>query len=557
MPVVRFSNEKVSVEVPADATLLDAAHKAGVVVDAPCGGAGTCGKCNVRVRWRSAHRARHAVPVHCGEAAVETQTVLACKTLVSAVGGDVTVETLEHSDRAGLKILADGHAFEVAIAPNVTKRFDAAAGCTEVVADGRVLGTEPGDTASEAYGAAVDIGTTTLVVSLVDLSTGEERAVASALNPQARHAQDVLSRIKMGSEPDGLRLLQDEVVGAINELVGQTAAEAGVAAERIYEAVFSGNTTMLHLAAGADPAPLGKFPYTPVLQGGESLRAQSLGLAIAPCGIVYLPPFMSAYVGADITSGILATRLDEQSGVTLFVDIGTNGEMVLAVDSELTATSTAAGPAFEGMNIACGMRAGQGAIEQVALTEDGGVSIKTIGDAKPVGLCGSGLLDAVGELAARGVVEKSGRFRKDETAWQSYMDKLDGKPIFRVADSVYLLQKDIRQVQLAKAAVRVGIELMLAANGVAVEKVDRVLIAGSFGFHLRTDSLINLGLLPSEFRDRVEFVGNTSKTGARAFLLNYGLRDELQDLVKRVRVLELANDPAFERKFVQALSFCI
>jgi uncharacterized 2Fe-2S/4Fe-4S cluster protein (DUF4445 family) len=288
------------------------------------------------------------------------------------------------------------------------------------------------------------------------------------------------------------------------------------------------------------------------------LRAAEVGLAIAPDGQVYLPPIMSAYVGADITSGILAAKLAALRGVTLFVDIGTNGEMVLAVNGQLTATSTAAGPAFEGMNIACGMRASRGAIELVSLAGDR-VEIKTIANAAPVGLCGSGLLDAVGELAAHGVVDKNGRFRVNgalpDRPWKDRVGVLDGKPVFHIADPVYLSQKDVRQVQLAKAAVRAGIELMLRANNLTAAHVDRVLIAGSFGFHLRTASLIHLGLLPREFEDRVEFVGNTSKTGARAFLLDRRLRDELKQLVRRVRVLELANDPAFEKTFVQALSF--
>jgi uncharacterized 2Fe-2S/4Fe-4S cluster protein (DUF4445 family) len=344
----------------------------------------------------------------------------------------------------------------------------------------------------------------------------------------------------------------------LNRLIGEAAADAKVAVHNIYEAVFSGNTTMLHLATGTNPASLGKYPYTPALQCGESVRAADIGLAIAPNGQVYLPPIMSAYVGADITSGILAAKLAELRGVTLFVDIGTNGEMVLAVNGQLTATSTAAGPAFEGMNIACGMRASRGAIEQVSLSGNY-VEIKTIGNAPPVGLCGSGLLDVVGELAAHGGVDKNGRFQTNgslpDRAWKNRFGLLDGKPVFRIAVPVYLSQKDVRQVQLAKAAVRAGIELMLRANQLTAAQVDRVLIAGSFGFHLRTASLIHLGLLPREFKDRVEFVGNTSKSGARAFLLNRRLRDELKQLAQRVRVLELANDPAFEKTFIQALSF--
>ena len=350
----------------------------------------------------------------------------------------------------------------------ITKTFDASAARTTVTAGGALLATEPGDTTAALFGAAVDIGTTTLVVALIDLRDGRELAIASSLNPQARHAQDVLSRIKLGSQPQGLQLLHGEVIAELNRLVGAAAAEADVPVRHIYEAVFSGNTTMLHLATATNPASLGKYPYTPALQGGQHVSAADIGLVMAPRGLVYLPPIMSAYVGADITSGILATKLAEQRGVTLFVDIGTNGEMVLAANGQLTATSTAAGPAFEGMNIACGMRASRGAIEQVSLSGND-VEIKTIANAEPVGLCGSGLLDVVGELAAHGGVDKNGRFETNgslpDRQWKDRFGSLDGKPVFRIADPLYLSQKDVRQVQLAKAAVRAGIELLLRSHG--------------------------------------------------------------------------------------------
>jgi uncharacterized 2Fe-2S/4Fe-4S cluster protein (DUF4445 family) len=585
MPTLHFIRENVSVTVPSKLSILAAARKAGIVIDAPCNGAGTCGKCKVKIRpqppsptpqppdsptlelphsrtLEPPHSPTPALPHSPTPALPHSRTlellpVLACQT--HAGGADLAVETLAHADR-DLKILADGHSLDVPIDPPIV----------------RALALKPD---APRFGLAVDIGTTTLVASLVDLHTGAELATASALNPQARHAQDVLSRIKLGSTPDGLALLQRELTDELNRLAAQAAAAANVRPDRIYEAVYSGNTTMQHLAVAADPAPLGKFPYTPVLRGGESLPASGVGLALAPEGRVYLPPFMSAYVGADISSGILSTRLETLRGVTLFVDIGTNGEMVLAVDGALTATSTAAGPAFEGMNITHGMRAAPGAIERVTFSSpshsgtgaragraDGAIDIQTIGSLRAAGICGSGLLDAVGELARTGVIDKNGRIQKTGHPWEGFIKTFDGKPHVLLSDGVVyssgesapeitLSQKDIRQVQLAKAAVRAGIELMLAANGLDPARVNRVLIAGSFGFHLRAESLIHLGLLPAAFAGRIEFVGNTSKTGARALLLNADLRDALQRLVRRVRVLELANDLSFEKTFVKALSF--
>ena len=385
MPTVRFIPSGATISVDAGTTVLEAARRAGVVVPEPCNGAGTCGKCRVRVAAAQRAHLREAPHRHLSQAERDAGWVLACQ---SVVLGDLDVETTTRKEE-GLKIVSEGHTLDVAIKPWITKTFNPATRQTDIFAGDRVLTTEPGDTAQAALGAAIDIGTTTLVVSLVDLLSGRELAVASSLNPQARHAQDVLSRIKMGSQPEGLRLLQTELIEVLNKLIAQTATEANVSARHIYEAVFSGNTTMLHLAVGANPASLGKYPYTPMLQGGESVSAADLGLAIAPDGLVYLPPIMSAYVGADITSGILATQLAELRGTTLFVDIGTNGEMVLATDGKLTATSTAAGPAFEGMNISCGMRASRGAVESVTLSEVGGLRSETgdqrseIGDQRP------------------------------------------------------------------------------------------------------------------------------------------------------------------------------
>jgi len=552
---VAFPHFGVTVEVEPGASLLEAIARAGVAIDSPCDGSGTCGKCRVQVATEHTGQLREHAHDLLTDAERQAGWVLACQ---SAVHGDVRVELRPPAASEGLRILSDGHEVAVEVDPWVQKRFDTATSSTQFLAGGTVIGTETGDTTGLLYGIAVDIGTTTLVTALVDLRDGRQVATTSSLNPQARHAQDVLSRIKLASQPEGMAMLQGELIEELNRHAAEVAHEAGIDANAIYEAVFSGNTTMLYLAIGADPASLGKFPYTLTRQGGEHVRAAEIGLRISSHGLVYLPPVMSAYVGADISSGILACRLPEEQGIVLFVDIGTNGEMVLGVDGKLTATSTAAGPAFEGMNIACGMRAGHGAVERVTLG-DQGVEVRTISDAEPVGLCGSGLLDVVGELAAYGGVDKNGRFQYNGSSpdkpWKDRWEAVDGKPVFRIAGPVYLSQKDVRQVQLAKGAIRAGIEVMLKENGLLAEQVDRVLIAGSFGFHLRTESLINLGLLPGAFAGRVEFVGNTSRTGAQALLLNHPARVHLHRVTREVQVLELAQYPAFEKTFLRSLQF--
>lgn len=554
MSLVSFPSLGTILQAELGAPLLETVRRAGVAIESPCDGAGTCGKCRVKLaasQLAHIHETPHDL---LSQAERDAGYVLACQT---AIHGDLEIETSEAQDEE-LRILSEGDSLKVELDPFLAKAFDPASSTTRIVAGGNAIGHEPGDTTERLYGLAIDIGTTTLVTALLDLRTGLELATASSLNPQARYGQDVLSRIKLGSQPDGLAKLQGDLIAELNRHAADTAAQAGIKPGDIYEAVFSGNTTMLYLAVGADPASLGKYPYTLTRRGAEHVRASEIGLGISPHGLVYLPPVMSAYVGADITSGILAADLPNSKGVVLFVDIGTNGEMVLGIDGQLTATSTAAGPAFEGMNITCGMRAGRGAVERVSLSDEG-LAFATIGDTAPAGICGSGLLDAIGELAAHGGVDKNGRFQHNGTApdkpWKSQWNRVDGKPVFRIAGEVYLSQKDVRQVQLAKAAIRAGIELMLQANSLTPAQVDRVLIAGSFGFHLRTESLINLGLLPREFTGRVEFVGNTSRTGAQALLLNHPARTRLHRTASGVNVLELAKDPAFEKIFLSSLQF--
>jgi len=399
-----------------------------------------------------------------------------------------------------------------------------------------------------------------LVASLANLNSGEELDSVSALNPQAVHAQDVLSRIKLASEKSGLKLMYSELIAEINRMIVHLARKNNISNERIYEVVFSGNTCMLHLATNTNPYSLGRFPYNPEIIGDIHLKSSEHNLVISKFGLIYLPPIISAYVGADITSGILASQLHERKGITLFVDIGTNGEMVLACDGSLSATSTAAGPAFEGMNITHGMRAGTGAVEFFNIEDRGNITIKTIGNEEAVGICGSGLLDIVGELVAFGVINKNGKLINPEKelilpALRERIMEQDGKLVFKVADQILLTQKDIRQVQLAKGAIRTGIEFLLKSKGIKASEVDKVLIAGSFGYHLRAKSLMNIGLLPREFEGKIEFIGNTSKSGGQAFLLNKNYRKQMAELVKDIEVIELANYKDFDKVFVSYLNF--
>ena len=578
MPVIRFwpaaisfnsplfvvgqAEHSTTIDVPAGTTLLSAARQAGILVEAPCNGTGACGKCKIRLSTDSGRYVSSGGDCkHTLTASENADNIfLACQTVITG-SGPVDLQPVTRSDNQNLQILNYGQRLEIELAPRISKLYQAAADNTLILADEWTIGEENGDTSAKAYGLVVDIGTTTLVAALIDFNTGQELASASALNPQSFHAQDVLSRIQFASEQDGLATLYHDIIKAINALIDSTTAQAGISAANIYEVIFSGNTCMLHLATGTDPASLGKYPYTPIIQGGNTLPASQLGLHTADFAEVYLPPIISAYVGADITAGILASRLPQLTGATLFVDIGTNGEMALAVDGHLTVTSTAAGPAFEGMNITHGMRAAPGALEKFHITTTGTIEIQTIGDITATGICGSGLLDIVGELVRNGLIAKNGKLIKPEAVRptvQTLADSLSkqaGKSAFAITPQVYLSQKDIRQVQLAKGAVRAGIECLLAAKNISPEAVDRVFIAGSFGYHLNPDSLINIGMLPPAFLTKIQFLGNTAKTGGEALLLDQSTRTELAALIPDIEVLELANVTDFDRTFVDCLSF--
>ncbi len=552
---VDFKQAGVSVQAEKGSTILEAARKAGVMIESPCNGAGTCGKCLVRMSVQSDSNVIQKASRHSNRT-LASGMVLACQTEIYS---DVIIDDIPNTAPQGLKILDQGQSLAVELDCSISKKYDAELAATLIYMDGQLLGTEKGDSAAKNYGVVVDIGTTTLVAALIDLNTGDELSSRSALNPQALQAQDVLSRIRFASEKAGLAVMYTGAIQEINRMITEIAKQAQVKKSHIYEVVFSGNTCMLHLAANVNPESLGRYPYTPVIDGARHLKAIEFNLDIAEFGLIYLPPIISSYVGADITSGILACKLHEREGITLFVDIGTNGEMVLAVNGKLVATSTAAGPAFEGMNITHGMRAGVGAIESFEITLDG-IIIKTIGEAESVGICGSGLLDIVGELVAHGVIDKNGKLKDPKSMEfpefiKERLTRRDGKLVFALSEQVWLSQKDIRQVQLAKGAIRSGIEFLLANEAITAAEVEQVLIAGSFGYHLRVKSLINLGLLPAEFDGKVEMVGNTSKSGGQAFLLNKNYRRDMKALVKRVGRIELADYQDFDRVFVKCLGF--
>ena len=444
-------------------------------------------------------------------------------------------------------------------------------------ADGRLLDFEPGNTEADAFAVALDIGTTTLVAELLDLGAGARWAVDARLNPQIRFGDDVLSRILYAREsPEGLRQLHEAVASAINEMIGELCRQAGIARDRVYELTVSGNTTMQQLLCQVDTSPLGEVPFVPAGGRGLPCAAAELGIHIHPRGAAYVMPVIGGFVGGDTVAGIVATgmrvldRRGSRPHPTLLVDIGTNGEIVLLADGRLSAASTAAGPAFEGARISCGMRGCTGAIEKVVV-EDGRLRTNVIGNLPPSGLCGSGLIDVAAELLRHGIVTPQGRLLTPDQLPPDVPPDLadriilhDGQVSFLLASNsetvdgrpIALGQRDLRELQFATGAIRAGIIILLRRAGLEPSDLDRVLIGGGFGNFIRRSNAQRIGLLPCRIEHhRIRYMGNTSLAGARLAALSRRVRETAEQLARRTEHVDLSCDAEFHREFAEAMVF--
>ena len=456
----------------------------GYFADAPCGGNGTCGKCRVLLRT--------------GET---EQVVLACQTALTQEG-TVTLprraSDLSWNDSAG------------------------------------ALRFAPGRT---GLGAAVDLGTTTIAVKLYDLTDGSYLAVETAWNVQKAFGADVISRIGCCIErADGLAILGSAIRGQLRELLQTLCRKSGRFYGEIAEIFLAGNTVMQHIFAGFSPASIASAPFTPLSLFGDGTPYDFDGIP------VYLSPCVAGYVGGDITAGLLSTKLHERKGRSLFIDIGTNGEMALGGHDGFVCCAVASGPAFEGAGIECGMSASFGAIHKVELA-DGGLSYEVLGGGEAEGICGSGLLDLVACLLDLGYLDESGCLAEDD----------HGETVFRLTDQVYITQKDIRQLQLAKAAVAAGIKRLMQAEQVTFADIDALYLAGGFGNRLNPASAVRIGMLPRELL--TVFCGNSALAGAEAALLDPTARDTLREIQANCRYLELSSDAAFNDLFIEEMTF--
>lgn len=517
-----FLQENIAADTKADQTLMESMKQAGIFLDAPCAGQGTCGKCLVKIsadqeNWK---------------------TVKACQTKVTA---DLWVDTRENARKH--HILTASSIRKVPYEPSLPEKI-----CL--------------DKLENYYLAAFDIGTTTIAGYLLDGKNGEPICTASSLNPQAAYGADVISRANYNLE-HGSQELADCIHRAIDDLIAELTQKAGVRREEVIQICLVGNTCMHHIFFSYSMDSLVRAPYEPYQKGLIRDRAQNYQIQIHPEGELIFLPVIAGFVGADTMGCILTMRPDQKEEITLMIDIGTNGELVLGNRERLICCSTAAGPAFEGAKIECGMRGAQGAIDHV--TWDGKeFHYSVIGDGEPRGICGSGLIDVIACLLRAGLIEESGRLLTPEVAAEQekrlavHIEERAGKPVFvfdKRYPSVYLSQKDIREVQLAKGAISAGILLMEKEIGIVHDQIRRVYIAGAFGNYMDPESACDIGLLPGCLRERIEPVGNAAGEGAKLALLNKKELEKTKELMNCVDFLELAVVPEFQDCFVDELEF--
>jgi uncharacterized 2Fe-2S/4Fe-4S cluster protein (DUF4445 family) len=596
--------------VPAGTSVFDAGSWNGIAIDSTCGGHGTCKKCRVRVvegvvppsnldlRAFSPDELRDGWRLSCRAFAAEDLVVevpplqTRPKAATVGVGRQVILRpavqkrhlvlaepTLEDQASDLERVLAAMDDLELRVGLDVLRALPtmlrrASFDVTAVIVDDELIALEPGDTTARVYALAFDLGTTTVVANLLDLTTGTPVAVRSRLNEQYRFGADVISRISATMiNPEAAAELQRLAHETLGGLAREVIAEGGVDPSEVYEIVVVGNQTMMQLALGIDPEPIGMAPFIVVSRAPLPALAADFGVDVHPRAPAITFPTIGAYVGPDILAGVLATGLTLDKRIRLFIDVGTNCEIVLGSSAEAVATAAPAGPAFEGATVRCGMRAADGAVEGVRIGADSELTIQVIGDVTPIGICGSGLVDVVSELLRVGLVERSGRLLTREEAEASHPGlahrlisvqnaKGDQERVFLLAGdasdpdaSVYLSQVDVRRLQEAKAAIATGWKMLVQRLGIEERDIQQVLLGGSFGAYLTPSSAVRIGLVPKLAVTRIVAAGNVAGEGAKIAALSLQERHAAAALVQEIEYVEASGNPEYNDIFLEELVF--
>jgi uncharacterized 2Fe-2S/4Fe-4S cluster protein (DUF4445 family) len=601
---LRFLPEEAEVRVPSGTPIFDAASWNGIAIDSTCGGHGTCKKCKVRIvsgeipvgpidprafttdelrdGWRLACRAPARSDLVVEVPPLQTRP----KAALVGVGRHVILRpavqkrhlvleepTLE-DQRSDLQRVLDAlEDLEPHASIELLRTLGGALrrshfDVTAVVCDDELIDVEPGDTTARRFAIAFDLGTTTVVATLLDLDSGQPAAVRSMLNRQQPYGADVITRVSATMMDDlALGALRERAHETFAELTAEVLDDAGVERHEVYEITVCGNVTMMQMALGIDPEPLSMAPFTVSTHTFPPVRAAEFGVAIHPRASAYVFPSLGAYVGGDIVAGMLATGLTRDRRVRLFIDVGTNSEIALGSVERVLATAAPAGPAFEAAQIKCGMRAADGAIEGIKVNGDS-LDLEVIGDIEPIGMCGSGLVDAVAELVHTGLLDHSGRFIPDEQAAEQFpglarrLTKIGEERVFvlhwRGEDpgaSVYLSQRDVRELQFAKGSIATGWQILLREMEIEVDDISQVLLAGSFGAYLTPLSAVRIGLVPRIALPRIISAGNVAGEGAKIAALSLRERAEAESILREVQYVELSGRADFNDLFIDQLSF--
>ena len=594
------------VEVAADANLLDAARLAGIGLASVCGGEGTCGRCRVTIMAGEVSAPVDADRRYLSQLEITSGQRLACRCHVHSdvkvhvpKASLVTDQRLQVTGVARqMQIEAAVHAYEIEVPeptlydlrsdldrvidaletmhgqrkwfaePAVVRTLsalarrttrDAAWHLTVYARNAEIVGFEAAG--RKPIGFAADLGTTKVAGYLVDLETGEELAATGVMNPQIGYGEDVISRMVHATRnDDGSSELARVVRDAFNTMIGELTAEAGVSRNQVVEACIVGNTAMTHLFLDLPVHQLSRSPFVAATSTALDVKARDLQIEMAVGSYVHVLPCIGGFVGADHVAMILGSDLDRKPYVAIGVDIGTNTEIALLKPNEktLTSASCASGPAFEGAHIRDGMRASTGAIEGVKIT-DGVVQIKTIGDAPPVGVCGSGIVDAIAEMYQAGVINNRGRMnreapgvRKNEKGYEYVLAAAD---ISGTGRDIVITQSDVNEIQLAKGAISSGLETLMVATNTPPEDVEEVIVAGAFGSYLDLESALAIGLLPRLPKAKYVQVGNAAGVGAKMALLSLKERQRAQQIMKRTGYIELTTQAGFNGRFARSMMF--
>ena len=621
MVKITFLPDKKNIEVNEGTTILEALKRAGININTPCGGKGLCGKCKVLV-VEGITTASIEKELLSGEE-IEKGFRLACQTKVfkdsiieiplkirvdfnnvfsSKLKGDIhhikksfsidsdlrkvflDLEKPSLDDqRSDWERIKDGLTLKkienilnlkvpidiLKKIPDLLRKSDFK--ITITLQNNEIIDIESGDTAKNSYGIAFDIGTTTVAGYLVDLESGIELSAAAKTNPQVVYGDDVISRVGFAQQnKDGLLKLQKEIVNTLNGIIKETAQRAKISSDNIYKMSIAGNTCMQHLLLGLNPSYIASSPYIPVIKEDLSVKTKDIPkLILKPNTNIYMLPNISAYVGADIAAGILATCMWKKEKNILFLDLGTNGEIVLSARGKLWACSTAAGPAFEGARISSGMRAAEGAIDKVKMDHKS-FAYSVIKGGKVRGICGSGLIDLIAGMLRLGLINKSGRLTDREGCNAELGEEIrkriikgqkgnkfllvEGKETEN-GDPVFLTQKDIREVQLAKAAIFAGIKILLKEVNILPEDIQEILLAGAFGNFIDKESARRIGLIPYLSLKKIKSVGNTAGRGAEIALLSEKMKEVCRDTAREVQYVELSSRSDFQDEFMDAMFF--